>query len=52
MSPAVDVVVADTGVQGVLCATGDVESSARILDAMPRDIEPRQIAGYEDLNHC
>ena len=50
MSPVVDVVVADTGVQNVLYDTGDVEGAARILEAMPRDIETRQVAGYEDLN--
>jgi DNA-binding CsgD family transcriptional regulator len=50
MSPAVDVVVGDIGVQGVLYATGDVEGAARILEAMPRDLGTRQIAGYEDWN--
>ena len=50
MTPTVDVVVADTGVQGVLYSSGDVEAAVRILEAMPRDIETRQIAGYEDWN--
>ena len=39
MTPTVDVVVADTGVQDVLYTTGDVEGAVRILEAMPRDHE-------------
>ena len=50
MTPTVDVVVADTGVQDVLYTTGDVEGAVRILEAMPRDLETRQIAGHEDYN--
>ena len=50
MTPTVDVVVADTGVQGVLYSSGDAEAAVRILEAMPRDLETRQIAGYEDWN--
>jgi DNA-binding CsgD family transcriptional regulator len=50
MSPEADVLVADTAVQGALCAAGDWEGAVRILEAMPRDVPPRQLAGYIDWN--